>query len=296
MGATGSSFTREKTALTTGADVVIGTPGRLIAHLNLGYVKSNQLKYLILDEADRMLDMGFHDDLMKIVSHLPEGRQNLLFSATMPPKMRTMADKILKDPVEVKIAVSKPAERIFQAAFVLYDTQKIPLVTHLLQAKKLQSVIIFCSTKQSAKDLNRELQRLEFSSEDIHSDLEQTERENVLREFKNRTLGILVATDILSRGIDVEDIDLVINYDVPNDGEDYIHRIGRTARAASRGVAFTLINEKDQPNFLQIEELLGEPVQKAKVPAHLGEVPQYNPKKNRGKGRRPGGKRSARRK
>ncbi|TRX59512.1 DEAD/DEAH box helicase [Fulvivirga sp. M361] len=295
-GSDGSSFTREKTALTTGADVVIGTPGRLIAHLNLGYVKSNQLRYLILDEADRMLDMGFHDDLMKIVSHLPEGRQNLLFSATMPPKMRTMADKILKDPVEVKIAVSKPAERIFQAAFVLYDTQKIPLVTHLLQAKKLQSVIIFCSTKQSAKDLNRELQRLEFSSEDIHSDLEQTERENVLREFKNRTLGILVATDILSRGIDVEDIDLVINYDVPNDGEDYIHRIGRTARAASRGVAFTLINEKDQANFLQIEELLGEPVKKAKVPVHLGEVPQYNPKKNRGKGRRPGGKRSTRRK
>jgi len=289
-GGDGSSFSREKTALTSGVDLIIGTPGRLIAHLNMGYVKLDQLTHLILDEADRMLDMGFHDDLMKIVSYLPEKRQNLLFSATMPPKMRKMADKVLNDPLEVKIAVSKPAERIFQAAFVVYDTQKIALAKYLLQAKKLQSVIIFCSTKSSAKQLNRELKGLDFVCEEIHSDLLQSEREDVLRDFKNRKLNILVATDILSRGIDVEDIDLVVNYDVPNDGEDYIHRIGRTARAASTGVAFTFVNEKDQRNFLEIEELLGSPVPKAKLPAELGEGPSYEPGKRRRSGRPPTGR------
>ncbi|MCG8389509.1 MAG: DEAD/DEAH box helicase [Cytophagales bacterium] len=289
-GGDGSSFSREKTALTSGVDLVIGTPGRLIAHLNLGYVKLGGLNYLVLDEADRMLDMGFHDDLMKIVSHLPEERQNLLFSATMPPKMRTMADKVLNDPAEVKIAVSKPAERIFQAAFMVFDDQKIALAKHLLQAKKLQSVIIFCSTKISTKRLNKELQGLDFLSEEIHSDLMQSEREAVLREFKNRKINILVATDILSRGIDVEDIDLVINYDVPNDGEDYIHRIGRTARAASKGVAFTFVNEKEQRSFQDIEGLLGTPVAKAKLPGHIGEGPKYEPHKRKGRGR-PNGRR-----
>ena len=284
-GGDGNSFSREKTALTNGVDLVIGTPGRLIAHLNLGYVKLDELKYLVLDEADRMLDMGFHDDLMKIVSYLPGKRQNLLFSATMPPKMRAMADKVLNDPAEVKIAVSKPAERVFQAAFMVYDGQKIDLAKHLLQAKKLQSVIIFCSTKISTKRLNKELKALDFVSEEIHSDLLQSEREAVLRDFKNRTINILVATDILSRGIDVEDIDLVINYDVPNDGEDYIHRIGRTARAAAKGVAFTFVNEKEQHSFKDIEDLLGTPVPKAKLPGHIGEGPKYEPQKRRGRGR-----------
>lgn len=280
-GGDGTSFAREQQALKEGADLIIGTPGRLIAHLNLGYVKLDGLKHLILDEADRMLDMGFHDDLMKIISYLPEKRQNLLFSATMPPKMRTMAGKILNEPEEISIAISKPAERIFQAAFVVYDGQKIELAKHLLSAKKLKSVIVFCSTKSSAKQLNRELQKLDFASEDIHSDLEQIEREKVLMAFKNRKLNVLVATDILSRGIDIEDIDLVINYDVPNDGEDYIHRIGRTARAASKGVAFTFVNEKEQRQFYEIEELLGSPVAKAKVPVHIGEGPAYNPGKFR---------------
>lgn len=282
-GGDGNSFNREKKALSEGADVVIGTPGRLIAHLNMGYVKIDQLETLILDEADRMLDMGFNDDIMKIISFMPKQRQNLLFSATMPNKMRELAKKILNEPEEINIAISKPAERVVQAAFVVYNNQKIPLVKHILSAKQLKSVIVFCSTKTSAKELNKELQKMKFSSQDIHSDLDQKERENVLREFKNRELNILVATDILSRGIDVEDIDLVINYDVPNDGEDYIHRIGRTARAAAKGVAFTFINEKEQSKFLQIEELLGDPVPKAKVPSSIGEGPAYAPKKSSGR-------------
>ncbi|MEM7110755.1 MAG: DEAD/DEAH box helicase, partial [Bacteroidota bacterium] len=290
-GGDGSGFDREKNALTTGAEVVIGTPGRLIAHLNLGYVKINKLQHLILDEADRMLDMGFYDDLMKIIRYLPTERQNLLFSATMPKKMREMANKILNDPVEVKIAVSKPAERVLQAAFVVYDSQKIELAKYILKAKTVRSIIIFCSTKSSTKRLNRELKALDFSCEDIHSDLEQSKREEVLREFKNRKLNILVATDILSRGIDVEDIDLVINYDVPNDGEDYIHRIGRTARAESKGVAFTFIGEEEQGKFRTIEDLLGAPVAKAKIPEALGAGPEYNPgRKRKGNYRRKGGR------
>ncbi|HNP16875.1 MAG TPA: DEAD/DEAH box helicase [Fulvivirga sp.] len=281
-GGDGSSFSREKMALSEGADIIIGTPGRLIAHLNMGYVKVNKLKHLILDEADRMLDMGFNEDLMKIVSYLPKKRQNLLFSATMPPKMRELARNILHEPEEINIAVSKPAERIVQAAFVVYDRQKIELAKYILSAKKLQSVIVFCSTKSATKQLNRELKKMKFLSEEIHSDLEQKEREQVLQAFKNKKLNILVATDILSRGIDIEDIELVINYDVPNDGEDYIHRIGRTARAASKGAAFTFVNEKEQRNFLEIEELLGAPVPKAKLPASLGETPVYNPRKRNG--------------
>ncbi len=280
-GGDGNSFSREKVALSEGADMIIGTPGRLIAHLNMGYVKVENLDYLILDEADRMLDMGFHEDLMKIISYLPKKRQNLMFSATMPPKIRELAQTILKDPVQINIAVSKPAERIVQAAFAVYDSQKIELAKYILSAKKLQSVIVFCSTKTSAKQLNKELQKMNFLSEDIHSDLDQSSREKVLNDFKNKKLNILVATDILSRGIDIEDIDLVLNYDVPNDGEDYIHRIGRTARAASKGVAFTFINEKEQPKFLAIEELLGAPVPKAKVPQSLGAAPAYNPSKSK---------------
>lgn len=275
-GGDGSSFTREKQALSTGAKMIIGTPGRLIAHLNMGYVKMNTLEHLILDEADRMLDMGFFDDIMRIISFLPKKRQNLMFSATMPAKIRELSKKILNNPAEISIAISKPAERVAQGAFSVYDNQKIPLVSHLLKSKDLQSVIVFCSTKASTKQLAKELKRHDFNVADIHSDLEQSEREHVLREFRNRKLNVLVATDILSRGIDIEDIEVVINYDVPSDGEDYIHRIGRTARASSTGVAFTLINEKEQYNFNRIEELLGKTVTKIKLPAHIGEGPVYN--------------------
>ncbi|MEO9477977.1 MAG: DEAD/DEAH box helicase [Cyclobacteriaceae bacterium] len=295
-GGDGSSFDREKKALSEGADIIIGTPGRLIAHLNMKYVKVEQLDYLILDEADRMLDMGFNEDIMKIISFLPKKKQSLLFSATMPPKMRTLAKEILNNPEEVSISISKPNEKIVQAAFIVYDAQKIPLVKHVLKADWLKSVIVFCSTKDSAKQLTRDLKRAGHPVEEIHSDLDQKQRENVLSQFKSKKLVTLVATDILSRGIDVEDIDLVINYDVPNDGEDYIHRIGRTARAASKGAAFTFVNEKEQGKMLAIEELLGNPVPKAKIPEHIGEGPEYKPVKGRG-GRGGGfkGKRNSRR-
>lgn len=277
-GGDGASFTRERQALVEGTEVVICTPGRMIAHLNMGYVDMKQLKFLVLDEADRMLDMGFYDDIMKIISFLPVKRQNLLFSATMPMKIREMARKILTNPVEINIAISRPPDKIKQEAYVIYETQKIPLVKHILKQKDLKSILVFCSTKIAVKQLTRDLRRANLPAGEIHSDLDQNEREKVLQEFKNRRLKILVATDILSRGIDIEDIDLVINYDVPHDGEDYVHRIGRTARAESDGAAITLINEKEQNRFSRIEKLIEIEVTKALVPEEFGEVPAYNPR------------------
>jgi superfamily II DNA/RNA helicase len=294
-GGDGNSFGIEKKALSEGCDVVICTPGRMIAHLNMGYVKLKGLKYLILDEADRMLDMGFHDDLMKIISFLPKERQNLLFSATMPMKMREMARKILSNPVEINIAISKPPEKIVQEAFIVYEPQKIPLVKYILNLKDFQSVIVFCSKKQNVKQLTQELKRAKLSVEEIHSDLDQTKREQVLLDFRNKKLKVLVATDILSRGIDIEDIDLVINYDVPNDGEDYVHRIGRTARASSEGTAYTFVSEQEQQKFAAIETLLEKSVTKAQVPEQFGATPEYNPRPMRsggGRGRGNGGGRS----
>ena len=277
-GGDGSTFSTEKQALSRGADIVICTPGRMIAHLNMGYVRTKGLQYLVLDEADRMLDMGFYDDIMKIISFLPAVRQNLLFSATMPTKIRDLARKILHDPAEINIALSKPPAKIVQQAFVVYETQKIPLVKWLLKSSNLKSTLIFCSKKHNVKQLTMELKRSRFNVKEIHSDLDQAGREDVLVEFKSRRLPILVATDILSRGIDIDNIEMVINYDVPNDGEDYIHRIGRTARAETDGVAFTFISEKEQNKFRTIEDLLGSPVKKAEVPAEFGQAPEYSPR------------------
>ena len=274
----GVMFTAEKKALSTGVDIVICTPGRMIAHLNMGYVKLDGLKYLVLDEADRMLDMGFNEDIMKIISYLPKQRQTLLFSATMPIKIREMARRILREPLEINIAISKPPEKILQQAFIVYETQKVCLVKHVLHQKAFNSVLIFCTKKQNVKQLSKTLKGHRFSVEEIHSDLEQDKREQVLLDFKNKKLKILVATDILSRGIDIEDIDLVINYDVPRDNEDYIHRIGRTARASSNGTAYTFVTEKEQREFSKIEKLLGHSVMKAAVPEHFGAVPVYNPR------------------
>jgi ATP-dependent RNA helicase RhlE len=276
-GSDGSVFERERRALTDGANVIIATPGRLMAHLNMGYVKLDNLKHLILDEADRMLDMGFVDDILKITTYLPKDRQTLLFSATMPPKIRTLATKLLKDPEHISIAISKPSAGIVQGAYLVYDTQKNNLIKLLLKGKDLNSVIIFLSTKQKVKELERDLQKAGLKAKAIHSDLEQNEREEVLLDFRSKKLQILVATDILSRGIDIEDISLVINYDVPGDAEDYIHRIGRTARAASTGVALTFINEYDQQKFLQIETLIGNEVKKLPLPEELGTGPVYAP-------------------
>jgi superfamily II DNA/RNA helicase len=281
-GGDGASFSRERQALSHGADIVICTPGRMIGHLAMGYVKFKELQYLVLDEADRMLDMGFNDDIMRIISFLPAKRQNLLFSATMPSRIRDLARKILHNPIEINILMSKPPEKIIQEAFVVYDTQKSPLIKYLLKSQSFQSVLIFCSKKHTVKDLNRELKRAGFSIEEIHSDLEQGQREEVLSAFINGRLKILVATDILSRGIDIDNIDLVINYDVPHDGEDYVHRIGRTARAQSDGTAYTLVNEKEQNKFLAIEKLLGYAVPKSKVPEEFGETPNYQPGHSRG--------------
>lgn len=276
-GGDGNAFIQEKMALSAGADVVICTPGKMIAHINMGYVKFQGLKYLILDEADRMLDMGFYDDLMRIISALPAKRQNLLFSATMPQKIREMAHRILHQPEEINISISKPNEKIIQLAYIVYDTQKIPLVKHILLQKTFSSVLIFCSSKLSVKELNRQLQKTGLPVDEIHSDLEQDRREEVLMHFKSGRLQILVATDILSRGIDIDNIGLVINYDVPHDGEDYVHRIGRTARAAADGTAITFVSVKEQRKFGAIEKLLGKSVPKEAVPAQFGEAPAYTP-------------------
>ncbi len=287
-GGDGNAFVQEKKALSGGADVVICTPGKMMAHIKMGYVKLDGLKYLILDEADRMLDMGFYDDIMFIINHLPKKRQNLLFSATMPHKIREMARQILHNPAEINISISKPNEKIVQEAFVVFEQQKIPLIKYVLKQKQFTSVLIFCSSKQSVKQLTRDLKHNRINADEIHSDLEQDKREEVLMLFKSRRLPVLIATDILSRGIDIDNIDLVINYDVPHDGEDYVHRIGRTARAAAEGTAYTFISPKEQRKFLTIEKLLGKPVTKALVPTEFGEVPEYNsnpaPRNNAGGG------------
>jgi ATP-dependent RNA helicase RhlE len=276
-GSDGAMFQREKNALVNGADVVISTPGRLKMHLGMEYVDFSSLEFLVLDEGDRMLDMGFYDDIVKITSFLPKQRQNLLFSATMPKKIKDLAHKILNKPEEISISISQPAEKIKHSAFIVFDYQKIKLASYLLSDLDFRSILVFCSTKVNTKQLARELKAKKFSVEEFHSDLEQNTRAEVLSAFKARNLKILVATDIMSRGIDIEDIDMVINYDVPHDGEDYIHRIGRTARAASEGVAYTFVSEKEQDKFQKIERLLGKEIIKEKLPDFLGDAPEYKP-------------------
>lgn len=292
-GGSGTDFEVEKKAIKTGAEVLIATPGRLISHINSGYVNFDRLKYLILDEADRMLDMGFQPDILKIISFLPKNRQTLLFSATMPSDIRAFAKKILNNPNEINLAVSKPAENVLQAAYMAYDNQKIALVKKLITGKELPSVLIFSATKASVKDLERELLRLKMNVKAIHSDLEQEQRKEVLRQFRNREIQVLVATDIVSRGIDIDDISLVINYNVPQDAEDYVHRVGRTARADKTGVAITFINQKEVRNFTNIEKLIGSEIRKLPLPPEIGEGPDFNirsPHKRRFVKRRPGRK------
>nr|WP_262903595.1 DEAD/DEAH box helicase [Niabella beijingensis] len=284
-GGDGNNFIQEKKALTAGADIVICTPGKMMAHIKMGYVKLDRLQCLVLDEADRMLDMGFYGDIMFIINHLPKKRQNLLFSATMPPEIKKLANTILHNPVEVSIAMSKPPEKIVQQAYMVYDEQKIPLIQHLLAAKQYKAVLIFCSSKLNVKQLTRDLRRKGIKAGEIHSDLEQEEREAVLMKYKSGRVPVLVATDILSRGIDIDHIDLIINFDVPRAGEDYVHRIGRTARAEAEGSAFTLVNQKDQRKFLAIEKLIGREVEKMPLPEQLGKQPAYNPVRSK----RPGG-------
>lgn len=286
-GGDGATWDQQKKALEAGVDMIIATPGRLIAQLASGVIDLKYIQHLVLDEADRMLDMGFHDDIVRIIKYLPEQRQTLLFSATMPPRIRSLASKILRNPKEVSLAISKPAEGIVQEAYLVRDDQKEKLITRLLKESQYPSVLIFASTKENVKHLGRLLPKLGLPSKAIHSDLEQSEREEILREFKNKQLKLLVGTDVLSRGIDVEGIGLVVNYDVPPDPEDYIHRIGRTARAESTGHAITFINERDQRRFLQIEKLIGREITKVQLPEGIGPSFEYAPEKSREHDRRP---------
>lgn len=246
---------KQRLAIQNGVDFIIATPGRLIQHLRMGYVNLSRVEHLVLDEADRMLDMGFYEDIMEIVAQLPKKRQTLLFSATMPSNIRKLAKSIMSKPTEINIAVSKPAENVLQAAYFVDDSDKIKLLAHLLVDKKnVNSAIIFTSTKVKVKSIEKLLRSEGLSVNAIHSDLEQKQREEVLRQFRNRSFQLLVATDIIARGIDIEDIDLIVNYDVPNDPEDYVHRIGRTARAQSDGVALTFVNKKERKLFDRIEQ------------------------------------------
>lgn len=271
----GIRYEQEKRGLAMGADVIIATPGRLISHLSLGNVDLSRVSFFILDEADRMLDMGFSDDIMQIVKHLPQERQTIMFSATMPDKIQELAKTILRNPVEVKLAVSKPAEKIIQSAYICYEAQKIRLVKELFKERKPERVIIFASSKLKVKDIDIALRRAGFNTGAMHSDLEQAERDEVMYKFKTQQIDILVATDIVARGIDIDDIQLVLNFDVPHDAEDYVHRIGRTARANHDGEAITFVGEKDQLRFASIERFLEKDIEKRPLPEELGETPAY---------------------
>ena len=271
----GNRYDQELKSLTLGADVVIATPGRLISHISMGNADFSKVSFFILDEADRMLDMGFSEDIKKIAQLLPPTCQTIMLSATMPDKIEDLAKTLLKDPVIIKLAVSKPAEKIKQSAYVCYETQKLGIIQDIFKQGDLKRVIIFSGKKQKVKAINRALQRMHVNSGEMHSDLDQAERDQMLYKFKSGQIDVLVATDIVARGIDIDDIAMVINFDVPHDAEDYVHRIGRTARADRDGVAITFINEEDVHYFKQIEKLLEKEVEKTPLPEELGEGPEY---------------------
>lgn len=274
----GIRYEQEKRSMQQGADIVIATPGRLISHLSLGNIDLSKVSFFILDEADRMLDMGFSDDILQIAKHLPANHQTIMFSATMPEKIRQLAKTLLHDPTEIRLAVSRPAEKIHQMAYICYETQKIDIIKELFKTRNPERVIIFTGSKIKAKDLAISLTRAKFNCRAMHSDLSQKERDEVMYLFRSAQTDILVATDIVARGIDIDDITLVINYDVPHDAEDYVHRIGRTARAGAGGSAITLVSEKDQPKFMEIERFLGKEVEKLEIPTSLGKGPEYDGK------------------
>ena len=283
-GGTGKEFAQEKTALTQGADIIIVTPGRMLSHLTLGYVDLSSLEVLILDEADRMLDMGFHQDIMRIASHCRKERQTLLFSATMPDRMRTLAHDLLNDPVTVQLALSKPAAKVKQGAYILFDHQKDAVLVDVLKERNVKSGIVFTSRKRTVGQVVRALSKAGIQCGRMSSDLEQSEREEVMLAFRQQKLPILVATDVVSRGIDIDSIELVVNYDVPPNEEDYVHRIGRTARAERKGEAITLVTPDDMRRFGRIEKLIEKEVPKLQVPEALGAAPSYDPKFSAPKG------------
>lgn len=288
----GNRYDQELKSFQMGADVVIATPGRLISHISLGSADLSKVSFFVLDEADRMLDMGFAEDIKMIASKLPSTCQTIMFSATMPDKIEELAKTLLKNPVEVKIAVSKPAEKIKQSAYVCYETQKIGIIKDLFRKGDLNRVIVFSGKKQKVKAINRTLQQMKINSGEMHSDLEQAERDEILYKFKSGQIDVLVATDIVARGIDIDDIAMVINFDVPHDPEDYVHRIGRTARAQRDGIAITFVAEDEIYSFKQIEKFLGREVEKVALPEGLGEAPDYNAAPSKSKNGRGGRGRS----
>jgi superfamily II DNA/RNA helicase len=291
-GGTGNEWDVQKRSLESDVDIIVATPGKLLSHMNMANVKFDKLKYLILDEADRMLDMGFYDDIKRILKTLPASRQTLMFSATMPPKMRELARTNLKDPFEVSIAMSKPKESVEQIVYLVNDDHKPQLIHHLIKDKpNYESIIVFSSTKRSINVIVRNLKSKGHSVEGISSDLEQKEREEALNRFRSRQTRIIVATDVLARGIDIKDIDLVINYNVPGDAEDYVHRIGRTGRAEATGVAITFVNDEEMYKFSRIEKLIEREIDKSTIPIEIGISPEWDLKKSQSMHNRFGHKR-----
>ena len=286
-GTDGVAWEQQRRGLEMGADIVIATPGRLLSYIKLGTVDLSQVSYFVLDEADRMLDMGFYDDIMQIYKQLPSTCQIIMFSATMPPKIRTLAETILKNPEELQLAISRPPDTIMQTAYICYDAQKIKIIENLFSKARPQRVIIFASAKVKVKELANTLSRMNFNVAQMHSDLEQAQREEVMKDFKNGKIDILVATDVVARGIDINDIRLVVNFDIPHDPEDYVHRIGRTARGTNgEGLAITFVSPEEQSGFKRIEDFLGKQVYKIPIDPSFGETPEYKPvTRNRKKGR-----------
>ncbi len=275
-GGDAKEWDQQKAALRDGVEVIVATPGKLLSHLNMSYAKTDKICHLILDEADRMLDMGFVDDINTIISKLPKKRQTLMFSATMPPKIETLARNILVDPEQVTIAISKPSEKIVQEACLVYDAQKIGFINHVVNGpENYKSIIVFSSTKRKVNDIVRGLRNKNYVVSAMSSDLEQSKREEIIRDFTSKKIRIVVATDVISRGVDIKDIDLVINFDVPANAEEYVHRIGRTARAGSDGRALTLVNEQDMENFASIEKLIEKEVPKITMPNDFGGGPEW---------------------
>ena len=281
-GTDGIAYAQQERGLQMGADIVVATPGRLISHIKMGSVDFSKTSFFVLDEADRMLDMGFFDDIMQIYKLLPATCQIIMFSATMPPKIRELAKVILKDPEEISIAIARPPDSITQTAYICHETQKLPVLIDLFKRSKPQRVLIFSSKKTKVKELALTLKRAGFNVKAMHSDLDQAERDQVMRDYKNGHIDILVATDVVSRGIDITDINLVVNFDMPNDSEDYVHRIGRTARGINgEGLAITFVATKEQPKFKEIEDFLEKDIYKIPIDASFGKAPLYEPDKHK---------------
>lgn len=276
----GQRYEQELRGMSKGADIIVATPGRLISHINLGNIDLSRVSFFILDEADRMLDMGFYNDIMTIAKQLPKDRQTMLFSATMPQEIRKLAENILTDPLQITLSLAKPADGITQEAYICHEAQKMGIIKNIFENESTERVILFASRKSKVKDISIALKKRGYNVGEMHSDLDQSERDEIMFQYKSRKIDIIVATDILARGIDIDDIRIVINYDVPRDCDDYIHRVGRTARANTKGRAITFVSEEEQSYFKRIEDFMEQEVTKVPVPEALGEAPEYAPKKS----------------